>query len=200
VDARVTQPTDAPFAPVERVADLLRGFSAPWFVAGGWAIDLFLERVTRPHEDVDIALLRRDQAAIRPHLSGWTFTKVVLGERIPWQEGERLQPPVHEIHADRADGDPTRLEFLLDETSGDSWAFRRDRRITRPLMSLGIQAASGVPFLVPEIVLLYKAKDPSAKDHADFELAGPRLAAGQREWLRQTLETCHPGHPWIRGL
>jgi hypothetical protein len=200
VDAGVSRLPEGPFGPIEKVAVLLRGFSAPWFVAGGWAIDLVLERVTRPHEDIDIAFLRRDQDAMRPYLSGWTFTKVVLGERSLWREGERLQSPVHEIHAHRMDGDPADLELLLEEVSGDAWVFRRDRRITRPLMAIGIQAASGVPFLVPEIVLLYKAKDPSAKDSADFELVGPRLDAGPREWLRHALEVCHPGHPWIRRL
>ena len=34
---------------------------APWFIAGGWAIDLFLGRKTREHADVDFALSRLDQ-------------------------------------------------------------------------------------------------------------------------------------------
>ena len=29
-----------------------------WWVAGGWALDLFLGRMTRPHHDVDVAILR----------------------------------------------------------------------------------------------------------------------------------------------
>jgi hypothetical protein len=45
--------------------DLLGGVDAPWWLAGGWAIDAFLGRVTRVHEDTDVLVLRRDQAAFR---------------------------------------------------------------------------------------------------------------------------------------
>jgi putative ABC transport system permease protein len=45
----------------------LQGLTCPWFVAGGWALDLFLGRVTRPHHDVDIALFREDQRQLRSH-------------------------------------------------------------------------------------------------------------------------------------
>ena len=31
---------------------------------GFWAIDLFLDRPTRPHKDVDIAILRLDQRTL----------------------------------------------------------------------------------------------------------------------------------------
>jgi hypothetical protein len=33
-------------------------FPGPWGVGGGWAIDLFIGRKTRPHANVDIAILR----------------------------------------------------------------------------------------------------------------------------------------------
>jgi hypothetical protein len=34
----------------------MRRFAQPWFVAGGWALDLFAERRSREHSDVDIAI------------------------------------------------------------------------------------------------------------------------------------------------
>ena len=45
------------FDPVLEYVRLLSDFRRPWMIAGGWAIDLFLRRVTREHEDVDIAIL-----------------------------------------------------------------------------------------------------------------------------------------------
>jgi hypothetical protein len=92
------------------------------------------------------------------------------------------------------------LEFLLNESFGETWVFRRDDRIVLPLAVIGMQTESGVPFLVPEVVLLYKAKSSTSKDVADFELVSPRLDAEQREWLRRALEVCHPDHPWIARL
>ncbi len=46
-------------------------WAAPWWVAGGWAIDLTLGHQTRKHEDLDVLVLRRDQAWVREELLGW---------------------------------------------------------------------------------------------------------------------------------
>jgi hypothetical protein len=44
------------FEPIEAVARVMAGFPRPWFVSGGWAIDLFVGRVTREHEDLEVGL------------------------------------------------------------------------------------------------------------------------------------------------
>ena len=50
----------------DQVADLLRGLTTAdgrpvrWATAGGWALDLFLGRVTRDHEDLEIVVLNDD--------------------------------------------------------------------------------------------------------------------------------------------
>jgi len=193
------RPTDA-FAPIRELAALLSALDRPWWIAGGWAIDLFLRRVTRDHDDVDVAILRQDQRAIRSYLAGWEFDAVVDGRRVPWRGGEWLTLPVHEIHGRRSAGTPREVEILLNEAANDDWVFRRDARITRPLADAALRDATGIPFFGPEIVLLYKAKDPKPKDAADFARARPRLGFRRRGWLRGALETCHPGHPWIARL
>lgn len=190
-----------PFGPVLEVHALLSDFPRPWFIAGGWAIDLFLGQVTRDHEDVDVGLFRKDLRDLRAYLAGWMFEKVVTGRREPWPEEEWLNLPVHEIHGRGPPGTPREIEFLLNEAAeSDRWVFRRDARITRPLAEAISRTRSGVPFLGPEIVLLFKAKNPTAKDLADFELVRPRLGSARRLWLRSALEICHPDHPWIAGL
>src|SRR2546422_11418386 len=75
------------FGPVLEVARLIRGFPRPWYIAGGWAIVLFLGRETREHDDIDVAILRNDQAELRTHLAAWAFEKVVDGQRLPWPTG-----------------------------------------------------------------------------------------------------------------
>lgn len=37
------------FEQCQRITSFLSGFNKPWFFAGGWAIDLFIGRETRPH-------------------------------------------------------------------------------------------------------------------------------------------------------
>jgi hypothetical protein len=159
---------------------------------------LFLGHETREHDDIDVTILRKDQAELRTHLAAWAFEKVVEGERLPWADGEWLDPPVHEVHVTSETHAP--IEFLLSESSGATWRFRRHPAITRRLDRIGMRTSAGVPFLVPEIVLLFKSKAPGAKDAHDFDLVQPRLRAEPRRWLKHALETCHPGHPWIARL
>jgi hypothetical protein len=39
---------------------LLASVKSRWWVAGGWALDLFVGSRSRPHKDLDIGILRRD--------------------------------------------------------------------------------------------------------------------------------------------
>lgn len=173
-----------------------------WFVVGGWAIDLFVGEQTRPHDDVDIGLARADQAAARRLLEGWHYEKVVpVGgglSRQPWPEDEWLELPIHEIHAHSPAGE--HLEFLLLERNGDQWVYRRDQRVTRAWSKLGFKSQLGIPVLVPEVVLLFKAKGHRSRDGADFEAVLPRLNKERRNWLRAALEIAHPGHRWLNYL
>jgi len=54
----------------EEVAKFFSTLTVPWWIAGGWALDLFLGVQTREHEDIDILFLRRDQHEIRAQLQG----------------------------------------------------------------------------------------------------------------------------------
>ena len=57
----------------DHVAALLAGVQAPWYVAAGWAIDLFLGEERREHEDLEIAVPRErfsEVAATHP-ASAW---------------------------------------------------------------------------------------------------------------------------------
>jgi len=196
----MSREAETEFRTVEKVVRLLAGFDRPWFIVGGWAIDLYLGRVTRPHGDVDVGLLRVDQHALRLYLSGWEFRKVEGGNLEAWEEGEWLEAPVHELHARGEDGDPRQIEFLLNESSGDVWVFRRNHAVTRPLGEIHLRTPSGTPFLAPEVVLLYKAKNTTATDELDFRNVRASLGEKARNWLRDALEVCHPGHPWTAVL
>jgi hypothetical protein len=44
-----------------------------WFI-GGWAVDLWVGRLTRPHDDIDVLVWRHDEGRVHPALqrAGWT--------------------------------------------------------------------------------------------------------------------------------
>src|SRR3954465_2185701 len=64
---------DQAFEQPRQAASVMVGFHRPWWSAGGWAIDLALSQATREHADVEIALFREDQPALREYLVDWTF-------------------------------------------------------------------------------------------------------------------------------
>jgi len=175
----------------------MRNFHAPWAIAGGWALDLFIGRESRSHADVDIAILRADQRRLRAQLSG-RVEKVVDGQLAEWSPSEELILPVHELHVTWPDD--YELEFLLNEYDPITreWVFRRDGRIRRPLAAAFVTGR--IPYLAPEIVLLYKSKTPATKDDADFLTVLSHLRDEQRSWLRDALDVTAPGHNWVSIL
>jgi len=102
------------FEQCHSITSLMSGFNKTWFFAGGWAIDLFIGRETRQHQDIEIALFRKDQLNLKEYLKEWDFKKVIKGKFYAW-ENEFLELPIHEVHAlNKSNGD--KLEVLLNET------------------------------------------------------------------------------------
>lgn len=66
-----------------------------WWIAGGWALDLFAGEEARPHFDTDVAIARHDQIIAREYLREWDFQYAVPGTRDPvifepWEAAGRL--------------------------------------------------------------------------------------------------------------
>jgi hypothetical protein len=72
--------------------------------------------------------------------------------------------------------------------------------VRKPLDEVGVRALGGVPIVVPEIVLLYKAHDLAEKDEADFRSILPHLTPSRKAWLLGALDETTPNHPWARRL
>jgi len=189
-----------PFQPIIQLQELLKSFRCSWFVVGGWAIDLFLGHQSRAHKDLEIGISRSNQTDLKSYLRSRKFMKVAEGELSPWIDGEWLESPVHEIHARSEQEQPYEVEILLQNETERQWIFRRNASIRADKSSIVLSSADGVPYLSPEIVLLYKAKQPRDKDEADFASVRDRLGHERRLWLRAAVETCHPGHSWLAQL
>jgi hypothetical protein len=80
------------------------------------------------------------------------------------------------------------------------WGARRDARIGLPLAALGRTGRDGIPYLVPEVQLYYKARTPRPKDEIDFARVLPVPAAGQRRWPAEVITCSYGEHPWVRHL
>jgi Aminoglycoside-2''-adenylyltransferase len=186
-----------------RLSSLMASFDAPWWVAGGRALDLWLGRQTRAHQDVDVAILRDDQKQLHQTFSGWELYYAMTDHRlVPYRSECWLEAPLHGVWVRPASDAPWLCEFLLNEHEGQQWVYRRNPAVRKPLAEVGVMAsaAGGVPILVPEIVLLYKAHEHTEKDEADFRNALPHLTVRRKAWLLGALDETTPNHPWTRRL
>ena len=174
-------------------AQFMRGFDRQWWVAGGWAIDLWLGRVTREHSDLEISVWREDQLALREFWHGWDWLTPRDREWVKW-DGTFLELPEHQLMARR---EGREVEFFLNERADGEWVSRRDARIRVPEQKLvTVSERWDVPVIVPEVQLLYKAKYVRDKDRRDYACAIQRLGEGEKRWLKEALAMVHPGHEW----
>jgi hypothetical protein len=172
---------------------------ARWWVAGGWALDLFLGEQSRAHKDLDVGVLRRDLPQVLAAMPGWEFFEARGGELFGPLTGAARED-VNSLWGRRAHSEEWVLELMLDDADGDEWVFRRDRSIRRSLDTLVRHDGEGTPYLVPEVQLLYKANQIREEDEADFARVAVRLDAASRGWLSRALSEVSPRHPWLAAL
>jgi hypothetical protein len=180
--------------------DLFSGAPFPWWVIGGWSVEL-AGGTPREHEDLEVSVLRRDVAAVR----SWLHPLHVWdnhGGQLFWLAPDVPEPPEdHEQWWVRQDASsPWILDVLMTPSEGDDWLYKKDRRVRRPLCEVVRWTQDGVPYQRPEIGLLFKARIMREKDRADFAGVVGALTTEDRDWLRAALVLTHPGHEWISAL
>lgn len=165
---RVPTESHAAARQLEAIASLdvaCRGAGIDYWLFGGWAVDFWVGRVTREHDDIDAAAWRRDFEAIKTALeiAGWLHTPVegeVVGTRYTWQAAV--------------------VEFTFLETRDDGAIVipLPDQPVVWTREPFGDHQArlSGVDARVIPLDLLRNGKqtprraaDEAAKDHADAE-------------------------------
>lgn len=184
--------------PSEAVA-WMSSVTVPWWFAGGWALDLFLGSPSRPHKDLDIGILRRDLPKVLSALSSWEVFEA-NNHTLTRLQAETASADVHSLWCRPAGTTLWMFELMLDESRDGRWVFRRQPEIRRDLETVIRRSVEGLPFLAPDIQLLYKARSVRAEDQADFDRVAPRLDREARAWLRDALELVEPGHQWLAAL
>ncbi|MGA8113308.1 MAG: hypothetical protein WCA46_06575 [Actinocatenispora sp.] len=184
----------------DELAARLADVGVPWWVCGGWAIDLFRGDQTREHEDIEFAVCRADFPTVRDALlADGRHDQFCAGNgRVVALEPDEL--PSEEYGQvwtrDRSAG-MFRTDTFLDGGNRREWICKRDDRLRLPLTEMIAVSADGVPYQRPEVVLLMKAKHHREKDEQDLAGSLPYLSADARRWLADALELVHPGHAWL---
>jgi Aminoglycoside-2''-adenylyltransferase len=186
----------------EQVASLLQGVEAPWYVAAGWALDLFVGEQRREHEDLEIAVpnIRFDEFVSA--LDGLEPC-VITGpnEATPLVSAREQLAGTHQTWIREPATGLWRFDVFREPSEGDTWICRRDPSIRTPYDRLIERTEDGIPYGRPEVILLYKAKHADReRDEADFAEVLPFLDLHRRRWLVDALELVHPGHRWLAEL
>ena len=134
------------------VVRLLSHVTVPWWIAGGWALELTGDP-PGPHADVDVAVLRPDHERLLDELRGWDLAIARDGELRPWRGGP-VELPANAVWARPTPTDAWHLDVKIELVDGDEWVYRRDPSIRIPVAEIGA-VTDGVPHLRRELAELY---------------------------------------------
>ncbi len=82
----------------------------------------------------------------------------------------------------------------------DEWVYRRDPTVVRRWEEAVLEAPSGIPYLAPELQLLFKSERIRSKDHHDARTVIPAMGHHRRVWLSSRLSPTHPWQDMILGV
>jgi hypothetical protein len=184
---------------IKEINHVFSKITAFWCIAGGEALDLHLGKKSREHSDLDVVIYREQQQEVYQSLSReWTLYKAESGRLAPWKDGEFLDS-VHDVWVSRNENSPWSFQLMLMDSVKDEWVYRREKSIKRPKSSMYLRTSEGIPYLKPEIQLLYKAGSSRMreKDFKDFQTMLPVLSPEEKKWLKLSLEKqFSEGHHW----
>jgi hypothetical protein len=178
---------------------LFTGAPFRWWFTGGHALELHLGTSWRRHADLDVGICRRDAGHLHRWLDGWDLHIGADGRLTPWH-GEPLDAGKNQnnVWCRPTPPDGWRLDVVVGAGTDERWIYRRDESISRPWDDTVLRTTDGVPYLAPELQLLFKSKALRAKDHLDAHHVIPRLDEARRQLLAGLLPGTHLWQPLLR--
>jgi hypothetical protein len=167
---------------VDMISMKMKKYNEGWFITGGWALDLFIGLQTRPHNDIDLCILRKNKESFIRYCQDSGFAI-------------RIDENGYEIHVDC---NVIAFDcYLLDDDNGHV-RFRWNKDVIIQIKDLLCMDSVGYPFIAPEWVILTKAWNKREKDKQDLLVILSYLSSEQYRWLAHALESS--GHEWAALL
>lgn len=134
---------------------LLEGYPGRWWVAGGWAIEVFTG-VIREHGDLDVEIPRNELPLLRRHLAGrldvWTAADGSLKPLLPHEShathDDVLPEGCGQVWLRPSGREPWEYDVLLMGGPRNTWEFKRDRRVRLPLSDV-VWSSDDVSYIAP---------------------------------------------------
>lgn len=192
---------------------LLKNAGFEYAFCGGQALDIFLGYQSRVHGDTDICAFWDDRDKIIEYMlsQGYKVFEMLGGGRAHSITGlsglVRLKKnifccledcPLVKTYPIEEDGNCWMEFFHVGQTKLDYIEFLFNDKT--PELENAILFAEGIPYLSPEMILLYKSTDTDREGYQqDFELAWKAMSDSQKVWLQNALRRKYPdGHKWIK--
>jgi hypothetical protein len=156
----------------------------------------------REHEDTDVSILSCDVPAFVEFMRGrWHVWNNVGGVLHPL--GDRwstVDEPGSQLWLRANAAGPWIVDIPLTPDTDGKWTNKFLTDHIDEVENVTWVAADGMRYLLPEIVLVFKALLWRKKDDLDFEATLPMLTADRIAWMRKSLETLVPDHHWLERL
>lgn len=214
---------------VDETCQLLNDALFDWAFCGGWGIDLFCGRQTRQHGDIDVCVFLENRSDViklmrRPnwtlydycgggvvHLTGRHFEEEYAGRNLccvkDGNEFVQFEPigddKFRQGFKETNQKDLDYVDFLFGRRLSGSFVcqWHETKLAIERAMDKAILHRQGIPYVAPEILLLFKSHTDEENGDHDFALASEKMNDEQKAWLLNALKLWHPdGHPWITRL
>jgi hypothetical protein len=178
---------------------LMKSFNRPWFIAGGWTIDLAIGEVTRAHKDMDICIFRDDLDYAISFFGEWEIKVAIPGEHRlePFQALSDVNLPRYCLHLFKGDDF---LEILATEQIDNEVIFRKNRNIRMNINDFS-KGNPTRPYVNPAWQLLFKSLSTRKEDEHDFKVYLDRVNDDQSmKWLLESMIEVNGNKRWIGAL
>jgi hypothetical protein len=183
-------------ASFSELKQIFAGAPFRWWITGGMALELYVGHSWRDHDDADLGICRSDAAALYRQLDGFHPYVAASGQLSRW-DGRLLADGEENVWVKDSPEGPWRFDMVIGDGNDQTWIYRRDPTIRRPWYEVVLTTTDGVPYLAPEVQLLFKSKGLRDKDNVDARTVTPLLTDAKRAWLAAALPA---GHPWVQLL
>ena len=162
--------------------NLFKNCNFPYYICGGFALEIFTEKTWRSHSDFDISIFEENRKDAVAFLlaNGWhvyqrgQYQKQIFDANDPlvlecrniWAlkpgshialkpiEGEENLYDYEQL--EKSQKEFTFIEMVVDGKDGDDFLLGKERRIKRS-MDKAILFKDGIPYMAPELVLFLKS-------------------------------------------
>ena len=212
------------FELVREAKDILQTADIDWGICGGLAVDLFHGNLTRKHLDLDICVFWENRGDVINLMkdTGWMIYEYCGGGKSHLiHNADEQEFPNNNLFCVKGNNKALHLtylgdnmyehsmdqieqreldflDFLFNRREGNCLILPGNHGIKREL-SKAFCIYEDIPYLSPEIVLLYKSMESEREDYEhDFNITIGALDSERKTWLVNSLKVSFPqGHNWL---